>query len=77
MTTLSRVDSNVHSESAAATHAMAILPVLYSSSFDARSKAVAKVETKNARNANSGVDRFIIQFFCTKCDSLLHDLTCA
>ena len=34
MTALSRVDSNVHSESAAATHAMAILSILYSSSSD-------------------------------------------
>ena len=48
MTTLSRVDSNVHSESAAATQAMAILPILYLSSSDARSKVVAKVETNDA-----------------------------
>ncbi len=37
MNTLSRVDSNVHFENAAAAHAMVIL---YSSSSDARSKAV-------------------------------------
>ena len=39
MNTFSRVDSNVHSEKAAA-HAMAILPILYSSSSDAKSKGV-------------------------------------
>ncbi|CAL6320909.1 unnamed protein product [Bathycoccus prasinos] len=53
VTTLSRVDSNVHSESAAATHAMAILPILYLSSSDARSKVVVKVETKNARKPSN------------------------